>query len=70
MNEQNYDVEDYERKEPRGLLLGQILEVTYGSPRLGNPQDPLDDLVYIVLSNKTAPKVAIANYTRVEILHP
>ena len=48
----------------------EILEATYGSPRLGNPQDPLDDLVYIVLSNKTAPKIAAANYKRVKERFP
>lgn len=31
-----------------------ILESTYGHPRHGNPQNPLDDLIYIQLSNKTA----------------
>jgi len=34
------------------------LRATYGCPRLGNPRSPLDDLVYIILSNKTAPEVA------------
>ena len=31
------------------------LEKAYGKPRLGNPLDPLDDLIFIVLSNKTGP---------------
>jgi endonuclease III len=31
------------------------LEQTYGKPRLGNPSEPLDDLVYIIVSNKTPP---------------
>lgn len=30
-----------------------ILRRQYGRPRLGNPRDPLDDLIYVVLSNKT-----------------
>jgi endonuclease III len=34
------------------------LEAEHGRPTLGNPADPLDDLVYIVLSNKTSPKTA------------
>lgn len=38
------------------------LERTYGAPRLGNPLDPLDDLVFIILSNKTTPLLAEATY--------
>lgn len=33
--------------------VARILAAVYGTPRLGNPTDPLDDLVYIVLSRKT-----------------
>ena len=59
------------RPSPRKVQrVCEILEATYGSPRLGNPQDPLDDLVYVVLSNKTAPKVAAANYKRVKEQFP
>jgi endonuclease III len=36
----------------------RILEAEYGRPRLGNPRNPVDDLIYIVLSNKTAPLTA------------
>jgi endonuclease III len=36
----------------------RTLEAEYGRPRLGNPRDPLDDLIYIVLSNKTSPTTA------------
>lgn len=36
----------------------EILKGSYGTPRLGNPSDPLDDLVFIILSNKTGPKTA------------
>lgn len=35
-----------------------ILERTYGRPRLGNPDDPLDDLIYIIVSNRTSIEVA------------
>jgi len=38
------------------------LEESYGRPRLGNPRRPLDDLLFILMSNRTAPKVAIATY--------
>jgi endonuclease III len=34
------------------------LERVYGRPRLGNPKNPVDDLVYIVVSNKTSPQIA------------
>lgn len=36
----------------------ETFESVYGHPRLGNPRNPVDDLVYIVLSNKTGPKAA------------
>lgn len=38
------------------------LKQTHGTPRLGNPNDPLDDLVFIILSNKTTPKLAETTY--------
>lgn len=43
-----------------------ILEQTYGSPRHGNPFDPLDDLVYIVLSNRTSAPVAARVYAELK----
>lgn len=42
----------------------RALEARYGSPRHGNPLDPLDDLVYILLSNRTGPAVAQQVYER------
>lgn len=36
----------------------EALEAEYGLPRHGNPHDPLDDLIYIMLSNKTGPATA------------
>jgi endonuclease III len=33
----------------------EALECCYGKPRHGNPSRPLDDLIYIILSNKTGP---------------
>jgi hypothetical protein len=44
----------------------EALEREYGRPRLGNPEDPLDDLVYIIVSNKTSPAVAHRTYARVK----
>jgi endonuclease III len=40
----------------------RTLEKTYGRPRLGNPTEPLDDLVYIIISNKTPPDRAVRLY--------
>lgn len=33
----------------------EALEAEYGRPRLRNPRRPLDDLFYIIISNRTAP---------------
>lgn len=38
--------------------VAHLLEVAYGSPRHGNPSDPLDDLIYVILSNRTGNRVA------------
>lgn len=38
------------------------LERLYGLPRLGNPEDPLDDLIFIILSSRTSPAAASATY--------
>lgn len=40
----------------------ETLGKTYGKPRLGNPEDPVDDLVYVILSNRTLPEMAIRTY--------
>ena len=45
----------------------QTLRREYGCPRLGNPRDPLDDLISVILSNKTGPQVAKKVYD--ELLH-
>ena len=42
------------------------LQKEYGRPRLGNPEGPLDDLVYIIVSNKTSPKTAQRTYALVK----
>src|SRR5208337_1492026 len=38
------------------------LENRYGRPRHGNPEDPLDDLIFVILSNKTSPDVGARIY--------
>ncbi len=42
----------------------------YGRPRLGNPEDPLDDLIYVLLSNKTQPVRAQAAYELLKERYP
>jgi endonuclease-3 len=42
----------------------EALTRVYGNPRFGNPSNPLDDLVYIIVSNKTTPRTARATYRR------
>ncbi len=40
----------------------EALQAEYGLPRHGNPRRPLDDLFYIILSNKTTPRSARSTY--------
>ncbi|MCP4399624.1 MAG: hypothetical protein GY801_20265 [bacterium] len=45
----------------RGQVIRRVcesLERVYGKPRLGNPEDPVDDLIFIIVSNKTGPDTA------------
>lgn len=44
----------------------EALERSYGRPRLGNPEEPLDDLIYIIVSNKTSPEMAQRTYARIK----
>lgn len=42
----------------RGQIVRRVcerLDAEYGQPRHGNPADPVDDLVYVILSNRTPP---------------
>jgi endonuclease III len=48
----------------------EILTRTYGTPRFGNPSDPLQDLLYVILSNKTAPQVSRETYARLRKQFP
>lgn len=53
----------------RGRIAREVCErlrATYGAPRLGNPKGPLDDLVYIVVSNKTSARTARLTYRRLK----
>ena len=42
------------------------LEREYGNPRHGNKRDPLDELVYIILSNRTAEPTFRSTFRRVK----
>lgn len=46
------------------------LEKEYASPRLGNPVDPIDDLVFIIISNKTSPQTARSTYGIIKATFP
>lgn len=48
----------------------RIFENTYGRPRLGNPREPVDDLVYIILSNRTSPNVTNRVYENLKSTCP
>jgi endonuclease-3 len=53
---------DYSARDRLVLSTARALQKKYGIPRLGNPRDPLSDLVFILLSNKTSPAVALRTY--------
>ena len=36
----------------------EAFEAAYGLPRFGNPDDPLDDLIFIILTNRASPATA------------
>jgi len=44
----------------------EALESAYGRPRLGNPEDPLDDLIYVIVSNRTSPDSAQHTFSKVK----
>ncbi len=44
----------------------EALETEYGRPRLGNPKESMDDLIYIIISNKTSPAIAQSTYARIK----
>ena len=48
----------------------ETIECQYGRPRYGNPKSPIDDLVYIVLSNKTGPEIAKETYQNLKHRFP
>ncbi len=63
------------RKRPkaRAQIIRRVckaLEVEYGRPRLGNPTKPLDDLIFILISNRTSPQLAEQTYQRLRKKFP
>lgn len=48
------------------LAIVQILKREYGSPRLSNPQDPIDELVFILLSDRTDEPKYLAAFQRLK----
>lgn len=48
----------------------EALEAQYGRPRLGNPTKPLDDLIFILISNRTSPYLAEQTYQRLKKKFP
>lgn len=44
----------------------EALEREYGRPRHGNPERPIDDLVYILLSSRTEPELARSVYRELQ----
>mgnify|MGYP000880158667 CR=1 FL=1 len=52
----------------RGIC--RALQREYGSPRHGNPDDPLDDLIYIILSTRTQDRRYGETYLQVKCAFP
>lgn len=52
------------------LAVCAALARAYGSPRHGNPEDPFEDLIYILLSNRTAPATAVRVYRKLKETYP
>jgi endonuclease III len=47
-----------------------ILQSTYGSPRLGNPRDSLDDLIFIILSARTSESSYVNTFAALRRRYP
>ena len=63
------------RKSPkaRSQIVNRVceaLEAEYGRPRLGNPTKPLDDLIFILISNRTSPQLAERTYQQLKSAFP
>lgn len=61
------------RPKARAQIVRRVckaLEAEYGRPRLGNPAKPLDDLIFILISNRTSPHLAEKTYQRLKESFP
>lgn len=57
----------------RGQIVRRVCEAlreTYGLPRHGNPYDPIDDLIFIILSNRTQPAMAQTVFSKLRSQYP
>jgi endonuclease-3 len=52
------------------LSVCRSLRGKYGTPTLGNPRVPIDDLVFVTLSNKSAPSVSERVYRHLKLKYP
>ena len=62
--------ESADTRSARVRRVCETLQSAYGRPRLGNPRESLDDLVYIILSNKTAPMMARRTFADLRRVFP
>ncbi len=59
-----------QRDEDRLIRISGRLSDEYGDPRLGNKEDPLDELVFIILSAKTAERSYFRTYEALKKAFP
>lgn len=64
-----WELDSTERENEISVVCKKLKD-SYGSTRLGNPIDPVDDLVYIILSNKTSPSQARKVYEDIKSRYP
>lgn len=50
--------------------IARRLQECHGSPRLGNPNDPLDDLIFVLLSGRTSPHLHAEAYGQLKSAYP
>ncbi len=55
---------------PNIEVICRELKQAYGSPRLGNQPDPLDELIYIILSTRTRDTVFQQTFDRLRLAFP
>lgn len=58
------------RLRRKGRRVTSLLQSVYGSPRHDNKDDPLDELVFIILSQMTTHKALVRVYNQVKAAYP